>query len=172
MKMKNTLLALLVMFSGSTMAENATLSVGWAMAHVSGESLNGVNIKGGYQSNGSKAGFISSLTFTAYDDSSTEYGTDVEVKARYGSLLVGASYDITSWLRPYAMIGGAIGRVEGTAAANGQNYSVEERESAFAYGLGVQVYPTENLFVDLAYEGTKVFSTQVNTFMIGAGWKF
>ncbi|MDA8518505.1 outer membrane beta-barrel protein [Citrobacter sp. Igbk 16] len=159
--MKNSKLTmiftLIAAFSAQVLADSENVVTGgYAHTKTAGNSFNGVNFKYGYTPNEMDLGVISSLTVTANGDDDIDRG--------YGSALVGASYRVNDVLKPYVMIG--VGR--GAVKEDGDT----DTSTGFAYGAGIQVTPISGFTLDAGYEGSKVFGSQVNSVVIGAGWKF
>lgn len=177
MKKKIVLLAMLVAFSGTAMAD-VTLSAGWVSTKdklqiaEKNKNLNGANIKFGFEPEGSQIGIISSLSYSADSASASDEDGKFGLKKKYTTMLVGASYKATPWLKPYAMIGGTNSQFNSSFTSEDYTESAKQKKNTFAYSAGVQLYPVDNFFVDLSYEGTKIEKNQVNAFIFGAGFKF
>lgn len=149
--------ALVAVFSAQTIAGSENVVTGgYAHSKTSGKSFNGVNFKYGYTPDEIDLGVISSLTITANDNDNIDRG--------YGSAMVGASYRLSDALKPYVMIG--VGR--GVVKTDGDNNT----STGFAYGAGIQFTPISEFTIDAGYEGSKIFGSQVNSVVVGAGWKF
>lgn len=150
-------LALGVVFSAQALADSeSVVTGGYAHTQTSGNGLSGVNFKYGYTPDDFDLGVISSLTVTANDKSNIDRG--------YGSALVGASFRASDVLKPYVMVG--VGR--GSIKTNGDT----DTSTGFAYGAGIQLTPISGFTIDAGYEGAKIFGSQANSLVIGAGWKF
>lgn len=137
-------------------ASENVLVGGYVHTKTEGNSLNGFNVKYGYTPDESHFGVMSSLTISANNDNDTDRG--------YGSALVGTSYRINDFIKPYVMVG--IGR--GAVKNNGDT----QTSTGFAYGAGIQLTPISGFTIDAGYEGSKIFGSQANSVVIGAGWKF
>lgn len=159
--MKNTniaiFLALGTVFSAQVMANSENVVTGgYAHTQTSGNGLSGVNLKYGYTPDEFDTGVISSLTLTANDKEEIDRG--------YGSLLVGASYRASDVVKPYVMVGVGRGSVKNDGDTN--------TSTGFAYSAGVQITPVSDFTLDAGYEGSKIFGSQANSVVVGAGWKF
>ncbi|QLR77976.1 outer membrane beta-barrel protein [Citrobacter freundii] len=159
--MKNNKLALalslVMVFSVQALADSeSVVTAGYVHTNVGGETLNGFNGKFGYTPDQSDIGVMSSLTISGNNDNDIDRG--------YGSALVGASYRVSDMVKPYVMVG--IGR--GAIKNDGDT----DTSTGFAYGAGIQLTPISSFTVDAGYEGSKIFGSQANSVVIGAGWKF
>lgn len=159
--MKNYKMAMILVpglvLSAHALADSENVVTGgYAHTNTAGNSFNGVNIKYGYTPDGFDLGVVSSLTLTANSNDNIDRG--------YGSALIGTSYRVNDVLKPYVMIG--VGR--GAVKADGDT----DTSTGFAYGAGIQLTPFSGFTVDAGYEGSKVFGSNVNSVVIGAGWKF
>lgn len=160
MKLFN-LLALCFMFtvmetSVIAYAGENVVTGGFGHTRLDGNNLNGINAKYGYTPDESDVGVMSSLTISANDDDNITRG--------YGAALVGASYRVNDFLKPYVMAG--IGR--GALKVDGDT----DTSTGGAYGAGVQLTPFSDFIIDAGYEGSKTFGSQANTIVAGVGWKF
>lgn len=187
MKAKITTVALLCvgMFaSTSTLADNHTVSVGYAQSKVEGfKNIRGVNVQYRYEWD-SPLSVIGSFSYMKGDDSYSyrinafgeTVGYDTKTDLKYYSLLAGPAYRINDYVSLYALAGLAHTKVKDRTV-----YSVEYAEdfndskTSFAYGAGVIVNPTDNLSVSVGYEGTRVKYNEnvaINGFNIGVGYRF
>lgn len=151
-------LSLCAAFATPVLAAESVVTGGYVHTQTAGNSnsLNGVNFKYGYTPDESDLGVMSSLTLSANDDEKIDRG--------YGSALIGASYRVNAVVKPYVMVG--IGR--GSMKIDGDT----DTSTGFAYGAGVQLTPVSGFTIDAGYEGSKIFGSQANSVVIGAGWKF
>ncbi|HCM1954409.1 TPA: outer membrane beta-barrel protein [Salmonella enterica subsp. salamae serovar 9,46:z4,z24:z39:z42] len=147
-----------------------TVSVGYAYTDLSGwlsGNANGVNVKYNWEDLGSGFGVMGSFTYTTADI--REYGYK-QGDADYTSLLIGPSYRFNDYLSAYVMVGGARGHIK-------SNWGYSDNKTSFAYGLGVQLNPVENIAVNASYEHAS-FSTDADsdvragTWVIGVGYSF
>ncbi|MFL4401430.1 Ail/Lom family outer membrane beta-barrel protein [Citrobacter portucalensis] len=159
MKINNSAMILVLgtLFCAQALADSENVVTGgYAHTKTAGNSFNGVNFKYGYTPDEFDLGVVSSLTITVNSNDDIDRG--------YGSALVGASYRVNDVLKPYVMIG--VGR--GAVKTDGDT----DTSTGFAYSAGIQLTPISGFTVDAGYEGSKVFGSQVNSFVVGAGWKF
>lgn len=156
LSLKTGLVAVTLCFAMTVYAGESVVTGGYVHTRTDGQNLNGLNAKYGYTPDESDLGVITSLTISANDDNDIDRG--------YGSALVGASYKVNDVIKPYVMVG--IGR--GAIKANGET----DTSTGFAYGAGIQFTPIAAFTVDAGYEVSKVFGAQVNSIIVGAGWKF
>lgn len=150
-------LSLVMLFSIKALAASeSVVTAGYVYTNLEGKTLNGLNGKFGYTPDKSDLGVISSLTISGNNDNDIDRG--------YGSALVGVSYRVSDIVKPYVMVG--VGR--GAIKNDGDTYT----STGFAYGAGIQLTPISGFTVDAGYEGSKVFGSQANSVVIGAGWRF
>ncbi len=170
--MKKLILAVVLSaVTGSAIASN-DISLGYANSRADGLTLNGLNLKYGYTPDDANLGFISSLTITGKEETEKQNGVKGEADYAYGSALIGAQYRLNDYVTPYAMAGIGRGAVKVKVSGYGYHYEETERKNGFAYSAGVKVHVTPTIFLDASYEGTKVFDTQVNSFVVGGGVSF
>lgn len=151
------LLALGTVLSAQALADSENVVTGgYAHTKTAGNSLSGVNLKYGYTPDDFDLGVISSITLTANKNDDIDRG--------YGSALVGASYRVTDSVKPYVMVGIGRGVVK--------NDDDTDTSTGFAYNAGIQFTPISGFTIDAGYEGSKVFGSQANSIVVGAGWKF
>ncbi|MDA8511107.1 MULTISPECIES: outer membrane beta-barrel protein [unclassified Citrobacter] len=142
--------------SASVLAGENVITGGYVHTKTAGKSLSGFNAKYGYTPDESDLGVISSLSISADNENDIDRG--------YGSALVGASYRINDVLKPYVLAGIARGAIK----ADGDT----DTSTGFAYGAGIQLTPIAGFTIDAGYEGSKIFGSQANSVVLGAGWKF
>lgn len=171
MKKVMMLAALATAVSSSAFA-GSDISVGYAHSRADDIHLNGANLKYAYTPEGENLGFISSLTITGKEETEKQNGVKGEADYAYGSALIGAQYRLNEYVTPYAMAGIGRGAVKVKVSGYGYHYEETERKNGFAYSAGVKVHVTPTIFLDASYEGTKVFDTQVNSFVVGGGVSF
>ena len=187
MKVKITALALLcsgLLLSNSVLADNHTLSVGYAQSKVEDfKNIRGVNLQYRYEWN-SPVSIIGSFSYMKGDDSYSERveafddisGYNGKTDVKYYSLLAGPAYRINDYFSLYALVGMAHTKAEDKVTYLTQ-YSEEfsASKTSFAYGAGVVINPTDYLSVNIGYEGTRVKfndNVAVNGFNIGLGYRF
>lgn len=162
-------------------ADTHSLSLGLAQSRV--EHLNdirGVNLKYRYETN-SPVGIIASFSWQGgdYEESGSFPGGVFwknDVKAKYWSLLAGPALRVNQYASVYALAGVGNGKVDvkdhvGTPVYR-ETFSGSESRTGFAWGLGVQFNPTENMVLDVGYEGSKIDTMKVNGFNLGVGYRF
>ena len=186
--MKTLSLAVLVaagLMSGTALADNHTVSVGYAQSKVEHfKNIRGVNAQYRYEWN-SPVSVMGSFTYMSGDDdqnysiASDSIHNHVDVK--YYSLMVGPAYRINDFVSLYALGGFAHTKADGdtTWVNGGDNYtqrdSISEKSSSFAYGAGVQFNPTAELAINVGYEGTTTDidgDRGINGFNVGVGYRF
>ena len=164
--------------STAVMASDHTVSVGYAHVKVADLKLKGVNAKYRYEF-GSPISLIASATHASkkqdyyFIDEDGDDGQGTE-KLSYNSLLVGPAYRFNNFVSVYGVMGVAKSSYED----NGYwydyigTYNYKESKTSFAYGVGVELNPTQNLAVGIGYEGSKVFEERAKGFNVSVGYKF
>lgn len=184
MKYRILALAILASVGASSLAiaDSQTISLGYAQSKVQDfTNIHGVNVKYRYEWS-SPISIIGSFTYMSGSDNlfdadswgNTHYDDRAELK--YYSLLVGPSYRLNDYVSFYAL--GGVSKVKFDLSQNYRhsNYTYTEDSSdsktSFAYGAGVQINPTENIAIDVGYEGSKIEDVKINGFNIGIGYRF
>lgn len=179
------LLAAACLMSGAALADSQTVSVGYAQSKVEDfKNIRGVNLQYRYEID-SPVSFMGSFTYMSGDEDQHYYVASDSVKnsvdVKYYSLLVGPAWRINEYVSLYALGGVAHAKADGeTKWVNaGDNFTVREniseKSTSFAWGAGVQFNPTENLALNIGYEGTNVDiegSRAINGFNVGVGYRF
>lgn len=197
--MKKVVLAIsgLVIFSVSSisLADNHTLSVGYAQSKVSDfKDIRGVNLQYRYEwdfpisVSGSFAYMSGDNSFSEYSEGSggSKRETKDQADLKYYSLLAGPAWRINSYASLYALAGVAYTDAKTSlntyTVLNGIDNRISSHASgswksaSFSYGAGVLINPIENLSVNIGYEGTRVkigdFKHAIDGFNIGVGYRF
>lgn len=187
-KMKKISLAVFVaasLASGAALADNQTVSLGYAQSKVENfKNIRGVNAQYRYEWD-SPLSVIGSFTYMSGDDDQKYYVDSDSVKnhidVKYYSLMVGPAYRINEYVSLYALGGVAHTKADVDTkwvnAGDGytQKDSLSEKSTSFAYGAGVQFNPTEELAVNVGYEGTNADidgSHSINGWNVGVGYRF
>lgn len=184
--MKYSFLSLVILasvgVSSVAKADSQTISLGYAQSKVQDfKNIRGVNAKYRYEWN-SPVSILGSFTYMSasgnlFDNDSTgSTGYDDRVKLKYYSLLVGPAYRINEYVSFYALGGINRSNVDLSQNYRHSDYTYTEGSSysktAFAYGAGVQINPTENIAIDVGYEGSKIEKAKNNGFNVGIGYRF
>ncbi|MNS16757.1 Attachment invasion locus protein precursor [compost metagenome] len=187
-KMKKISLAVFVaasLASGAALADNQTVSLGYAQSKVENfKNIRGVNAQYRYEWD-SPLSVIGSFTYMSGDDDQKYYVDSDSVKnhidVKYYSLMAGPAYRINEYVSLYALGGVAHTKADVDTkwvnAGDGytQKDSLSEKSTSFAYGAGVQFNPTEELAVNVGYEGTNADidgSHSINGWNVGVGYRF
>jgi len=187
-KMKKISLAVFVaasLASGAALADNHTVSLGYAQSKVENfKNIRGVNAQYRYEWD-SPLSVIGSFTYMSGDDDQKYYVDSDSVKnhidVKYYSLMAGPAYRINEYVSLYALGGVAHTKADVDTkwvnAGDGytQKDSLSEKSTSFAYGAGVQFNPTEELAVNVGYEGTNADidgSHSINGWNVGVGYRF
>ncbi len=187
MKAKIATLALFcagTLASASALADNHTVSMGYAQSKVEGfKNIRGVNVQYRYEWD-FPFSIIGSFSYMQGDDSYSyrtksfgeTTGYDTKIKLKYYSLLAGPAYRINDSVSLYALAGLAHTRVkERTVYSSQYAEDFNDKKNSYAYGAGVIINRTESLSVSVGYEGTraKYYETvAINGFNIGVGYRF
>jgi len=187
-KMKKISLAVCVaasLASGAALADNHTVSLGYAQSKVENfKNIRGVNAQYRYEWD-SPLSVIGSFTYMSGDDDQKYYVDSDSVKnhidVKYYSLMAGPAYRINEYVSLYALGGVAHTKADVDTkwvnAGDGytQKDSLSEKSTSFAYGAGVQFNPTDELAVNVGYEGTNADidgSHSINGWNVGVGYRF
>lgn len=171
--------------SGATLADDHTVSVGYAQSKVQDfKNIRGVNLQYRYEFN-SPVSFLGSFTYMKGDDDQNYYvdndAVHNHVEAKYYSLMAGPAYRFNEYVSLYALGGIARTKAEGNTTWNnyGDGYvgreSISEKSTSFAYGAGIIINPTENFSINAGYEGTTADingDVSINGFNVGVGYRF
>lgn len=183
-KLSLAILAATTLMSGSALADNHTVSVGYAQSKMDNfKDIRGVNVQYRYEWNSAFSAIGSFSYMSADQDEKEEENVSVfkaSTKAEYTSLLVGPAYRINEYVSVYALGGLAYVKFESDWKTS-DSMSTYDRghgswnSTSFAWGAGVQVNPTQDLAISLGYEGTTADfdgSYGINGFNINVGYRF
>ncbi|MFI8417149.1 Ail/Lom family outer membrane beta-barrel protein [Serratia sp. NPDC078593] len=184
MMMKTAMLAGTLLAASCCMAtaqaESHTVILDYAHTQLNNfNDLDGVNIKYRYEW-GSSISVVNSFT-ALHGDNNNARGDKTEIQ--YYSYTVGPAYYVSRYLVLYGLVGLSHSNVKNSAAWVADHSSGaaggsrgESSGSHFAYGAGMLFTPTENLMVDVGYEGSKIDiggkERDVNAFTVGVGYRF
>lgn len=188
---KLTAFALLISaitLSPLAVASNSTVSLGYAHSDIKNVAgINGINMKYRYEWD-SPLSIISSLTYMSgskdFFDSTNAYNYRTTENFKYYSLSAGPAYRINQYVSLYGLVGINYNKadIDFVQSGKGSNTSILYQENynmkktSVMYGFGVQVNPSQNLMLDLGYEGSRIKddykSYRINGFNIGVGYRF
>lgn len=179
---KNSVLVLTttaaLLFSGSVLADNHTISAGFAESMVKDfKHIKGVNLQYRYEWD-SPLSVIGSMTYMSGSDSTTieEFPITIKGDVKYYSLLVGPAYRFNDYISAYVVGGISHSRNELEISFDSERGSETYNSNNFAYGAGFTINPVKNVAINVGYEGsrTKMDSTKmsVNGFNVGVGYRF
>jgi putatice virulence related protein PagC len=169
--------------STGALADNHTVSMGYAQSHIKDfKNLRGVNAQYRYEWD-SPVSIIGSLSYMD-NNNETFYSyinglpgkADLDVK--YHSILAGPAYRINDYLSLYGLVGAAYTKANIEMTLFGVTGSMSESDSStsFAYAAGLAINPTDNLSVNVGYEGSRsrLYDDKIslNGFNIGVGYRF
>ncbi len=172
-----------VIINTNASADNHTVSLGYAQSKIpSLKDIRGVNAQYRYEWD-SPVSVISSLTYMKGDEKHSHQDDyeqySVKVDSKYYSLLAGPAYRINDYVSLYALVGVAHVNIEfkENSLIDFTQSSEEEKKSttSVAYGAGIAINPTENMSVNIGYEGTTVKyddNVSINGLNIGIGYRF
>ncbi|MCT4706082.1 Ail/Lom family outer membrane beta-barrel protein [Enterobacteriaceae bacterium H11S18] len=185
MKMIATALVLAgsVLAAQTAMAESQTVSVGYAHSKIeNATNLDGVNLQYRYEWD-SPWGLMGSFTWMQGDDSEAWYDEDDGSKikdsydGKYYSLMAGPTYRVADWFSVYGSLGLAYAKIDGDTKWHGTGYreSYSADSTSVAWGVGMMLNPTENISVNVGYEGTSADlygNRGINGYNVGLGYRF
>lgn len=162
-------------------ADTHSLSLGYAQSRVEHfKDIRGVNLKYRYETK-NPVGMMASFSWQGgdYEESGSFPGGvswKNDVKAKYWSLLAGPALRVNQYASVYALAGIGNGKVDVKGHVDTpvyrETFSGSESRTGFAWGLGVQFNPTDNVVLDVGYEGSKIDAMKVNGFNLGVGYRF
>ncbi|EBW8392028.1 hypothetical protein A3X38_04205 [Salmonella enterica subsp. enterica serovar Florida] len=158
-----------------------TASIGYAFSHIKNfGNLNGVNLNYRYEFT-PEWGAIGSFSWLKGSDTDyTDYTTKDDVNMY--SLLVGPTYRLNNYVSFYGQIGVSFMHLKEKAwdyDSFGSSENTTGHNTGFAYGVGVQFNPSDNLAVTVGYEGSSFKAKEnindsfsANGFNVGVGYSF
>ena len=162
-------------------ADTHSLSLGYAQSRIEHfKDIRGVNLKYRYEAE-TPVGLVASFSWQSgkHDESGGLPGGaswHSNVKAKYWSLLAGPSLRVNEFVSLYALAGAGTARVDVKERIRMADYREEfsgsQSRTGFAWGIGVQFNPAENVVIDVGYEGSKIDAMKVNGFNLGIGYRF
>ncbi|AWH89392.1 Ail/Lom family outer membrane beta-barrel protein [Limnobaculum parvum] len=171
-------------------ADSQTVSAGYAQSKVQDyKNINGFNLQYRYEWD-SPVSLVSSFTYMSGSDSNSyhDYAGDLyknNLDIKYYSLLVGPAYRLNSYISLYGVVGASYTKSDGSyewynsvGADEDDGHSkgsLSKNSTAFAYGTGVIINPTDYLSFNVGYEGSTLDlsgSHGINGFNVGVGYKF
>ncbi|HBA9262845.1 TPA: Ail/Lom family outer membrane beta-barrel protein [Escherichia coli] len=181
---------ILSVMSGSTLADNHTLSAGYAQSKVQDfKNIKGVNLQYRYEWD-SPVSVVGSFSYMKGDwsDSHRDEADDFyrqQTDIKYYSFLAGPAYRLNDYISFYGLVGISHTKAKGdyewrnsVGADESDGYlseSVSKKSTDFAYAAGVIINPRGNMSVNVGYEGTKADiygKHSVNGFTVGVGYRF
>lgn len=141
----------------------STFTLGYAFSKVEDVNLNGFNAQFRYEWNAPMSFLVSASRLNG----DKKY-SDGSVAVKYTSLLAGPAYRFNDLVSIY----GLTGFTKTTAEENDVGYYYKDIQSAFAYGVGVQLNAAQNLVVHVGYEGSKIVEAKANGLNVGIGYRF
>ncbi|HFT7668204.1 TPA: Ail/Lom family outer membrane beta-barrel protein [Serratia marcescens] len=178
MKKTSLLLLLGTLTFGVEAANKNTVSLGYAQSHGSlSQDARGGNVNYRYDIT-DVWGVITSYTHTntAIDTGGVRNGRPYTLYAnlRYDAFAAGPTYRFN----PYVSIYGALGLARGKAKAEGAfagasiNRQRSESDNGTVYIAGLQINVTPEIAMNAHYEYSQLGGIDVNTWMLGAGYRF
>lgn len=189
---KNAIISVMMLSvtSGSVLADNHTLSVGYAQSKVQDfKNIKGVNLQYRYEWD-SPVSVVGSVSYMKGDWSDSYrdefddfYRQHADIK--YYSFLAGPSYRLNDYISFYGLVGishtKAKGDYEWRNSVGSDEYdghlsgSVSKKSTDFAYAAGIIINPMDNMSVNVGYEGSKADiygNHSINGFIVGMGYRF
>ncbi|MEC9712366.1 Ail/Lom family outer membrane beta-barrel protein [Escherichia coli] len=156
-------------------------SLGYAQSRIEHfKGIRGVNLKYRYEAE-TPVGLMASFSWQSgkHDESGglpRGASRHSDVKAKYWILLAGPSLWVNEFVSLHALAGTGTARVDVKEricmADYREEFSGSRSRTGFARGTGVQFNPTENVVIDVGYEGGKIDAMKVNGFNLGIGYRF
>lgn len=184
---KSSLVILLAasLTSSLAIANNHTFSIGYAQSQVQDfDTLNGVNVQYRYEFD-SPLSFLGSFSWMKAHGTQKYFATNDlvhnDIDLDYYSLLGGPAYRINDYVSFYVVGGAAWVKASGNTSwwNNGKDYmgreSISEKSTSFAWGVGMVMNPTDNMSINVGYEGTRADlqgNYSINGFSVGMGYRF
>jgi putative virulence related protein PagC len=184
-KVSLAILAAATMMSGAVLADNHTVSLGYAQSDFENlGDIRGVNVQYRYEWD-SPLSVMGSFTYMSGDTHEAEDDGESDIfklkdEVKYYSLLVGPAYRVNEYVSVYALGGVSYTKLNEDTTwidSNGPFYheSESDNSTAFAWGAGLQFNPTGNISVGIGYEGTTakyIHSHSINGFNLTVGYRF
>lgn len=155
------------------LADNHTVSIGYAQSKLQDSNyMRGVNLQYRYEWD-SPVSALASFSYVSHKENAKDFRS-AETKDSTYTFLVGPAYRINQYVSLY----GALGFSHFKTRDNYKFYNIitKDKSTRFAYGAGVIVNPTENISVNLGYEGSRAnaydYNYAINGFTIGVGYRF
>lgn len=130
-----------------------SLSIGVSSANlnlIDDADISGLSATYNYTPSGQRIGFSGSATFASGSDTiSQPYGPSATLDSTYLSFLLGPSYQFSTHVRGYGLVGAAYGQAD-------LDPDFSSHEITIAYGAGVQITDIGRFLVDLHWEGVGV----------------
>ncbi|MTD27070.1 Ail/Lom family outer membrane beta-barrel protein [Erwinia sorbitola] len=158
-----------------------TFTLGYAQSHIKHfKNIKGINLKYHYEIPELPLSAVVSLTWmNGRGSQSHDFGdssVDKNHRVRYYSLMVGPAYRVASWASMYVLMGAGV-----ESSYNKNNYHNASGDHSarykifdarFAWGAGMQFNVTNNVILDVGYQGGHVLKTSSNGFNVGVGYQF
>ncbi|WP_164724696.1 Ail/Lom family outer membrane beta-barrel protein [Escherichia coli] len=181
---------MLSVMSGSVLADNHTLSAGYAQSKVQDfKNIKGMNLQYRYEWD-SSVSVVGSFSYMKGDwsDSYHDEGGDFyrqQADIKYYSFLAGPAYRLNDYISFYGLAGISHTKVKGDYEWRNSvgvdepdghlSGYVSKKSTDFAYAAGVMINPVDNMSVNVGYEGSKADfygKHSVNGFTVGVGYRF
>ncbi|HCR2979386.1 TPA: outer membrane beta-barrel protein [Serratia marcescens] len=179
MRINDLLLSLLGMTAfGVYAAGESTVSLGYAQSHATlGNDAAGGNVNYRYEITDAW-GVITSFTHTntSLDTGGTRNGKPYMLHAnlKYNAFAAGPTYRFNQYMSVYGALGWAKGkaRAEGAYVGDTTDKHRSENDDSLVSLAGVQVNVTPEVAINAHYEYAQLGGIDVNTWMLGAGYRF
>ncbi|MDE9442013.1 Ail/Lom family outer membrane beta-barrel protein [Xenorhabdus bovienii] len=180
-----------VMYGSLAYADSHTVAVGYAQSKVQNfKDIRGVNLHYRYEWD-SPVSIIGSFTYMKGDrdykfgfkHNGKNYTGADSIDVKYYSLMAGPAYRINDYVSVYGLLGFAHSKADATERTYHLRDTVEveaskvnRKSTNFAYGVGVEVNPIQNLSLYAGYEGSSIKYKDnregINGFNLGVGYRF
>jgi putatice virulence related protein PagC len=176
----NTVISCSMFVGMNVYASNHSVTLGYAQTQVDNNELNlkGLNAQYRYEWD-SPLGLLVSLTYTKGDMVEQTTNVIYETNQKYFSYMMGPTYRFNNYMSIYALTGLAnMKHKSADYTVGGSNiYNESLSKTEFAYGAGLIINPTQNVSLNVGYEGTNwKYADEdriaLNGWSVGLGYRF
>lgn len=191
--MKNRVLALMILSAAGVScgvnADTHTVSLGYAQSKVQDfKKIDGVNAKYRYEWD-SPFSLMTSLSYMSGSEHKSYLAAndiiDLRADVKYYSLAAGPAYRLNEYVSVYGLLGVNYSKVDynynwknydGGGYTDMGNFRGNKNSTNLVYSAGLQINASDNVTLDIAYEGSQINdggkNHSVNGFNIGLGYRF
>lgn len=156
----------------TTFAQQHTVSLGYAQSEIENAfDIRGVHAQYRYELE-TPLSVMATMSYQTGDETWIEPGERQDTDVKHFSLLAGPAYRLNENFSVYGVVGIAHSKVESSYRALNIYENMDLSETAFAYGVGININPVPQYAINIGYEGTKVDGAKFDGFNISAGYRF